>query len=64
MLKFDEKSERAEEMSEEEFFAGEAQSTWQVIWKRFLHHKLARIGMAIMIVLILAAIFAPFIAFL
>lgn len=62
MLKFDEKSERAEEMSEEEFFAGEAQSTWQVIWKRFLHHKLARIGMAIMIVLILAAIFAPFIA--
>lgn len=35
MLKFDEKSERAEEMSEEEFFAGEAQSTWQVIWKRF-----------------------------
>lgn len=62
MLKFDEKSERAEEMSEEEFFSGEAQSTWQVIWKRFMQHKLARIGMVIMAVLILAAVFAPFIA--
>jgi len=44
--------------SEEAFFSAKITSFWMLVWKRFRRHKLAMFGMAVMMIMILSAVFA------
>jgi peptide/nickel transport system permease protein len=47
---------------DEEGSFGKIESFWSTVWKRFRRHRLAMVGLSILTVLILVAIFAPLIA--
>lgn len=49
------------EKTEADFFSGKVQSAGKIILKRFFKHKLAVVGMVILSIIILAALFAPLI---
>ncbi len=46
---------------EDSFFSSRIESFWMLVWKRFRKHKLAMGGATVLIVLILMAVFAPYI---
>lgn len=53
---------RSELIDEEEALFGEAQSWGKLVWKRFKRHKLAMVGLRILLVLVGISIAAPIIA--
>jgi peptide/nickel transport system permease protein len=47
---------------EEEFFSSRVESWWRVVWKRFRRHKLAMLGIFMVTLFALLALFAPVVA--
>ena len=50
------------ESDEDAFFSDKIESFGTLVWRRFRKHKLALFGMIVMTIMLLAAIFAPFIS--
>lgn len=46
--------------AEESFFSSRVESFWMLVWKRFRKHKLAMTGAAVLVIMTLLAVLAPY----